>query len=253
MTAQEFDVVVVGSGGAGMVAALAAAHRGLSTIVIEKAAHYGGSTARSGGGVWIPNNEILQARRRQGHGASGPHVSARNHRRRRRSAADRHLPRAWPRDAVVRAEALAAEDVLGAAIRRLLPRSPGWSGRRTFHRAKAVQRQKARSRPARAGTAVRQGPAQRRCDATGLRAAEPAQASSTRRAAQPQSGRTHDVGEGDRTTPCRHGTRSDRAAPDRSPKGRCTGTTQHRADRPLRRGRGSPRRLCSGHRTVGSR
>ena len=60
MTAQEFDVVVVGSGGAGMVAALAAAHRGLSTIVIEKAAHYGGSTARSGGGVWIPNNEILQ-------------------------------------------------------------------------------------------------------------------------------------------------------------------------------------------------
>ena len=59
MTAQEFDVVVVGSGGAGMVAALAAAHRGLSTIVIEKAAHYGGSTARSGGGVWIPNNEVL--------------------------------------------------------------------------------------------------------------------------------------------------------------------------------------------------
>ena len=67
MTAQEeFDVVVVGSGGAGMVAALAAAHRGLSTIVIEKAAHYGGSTARSGGGVWIPNNEVLE---RDGHAA----------------------------------------------------------------------------------------------------------------------------------------------------------------------------------------
>ncbi len=60
MTAQEFDVVVVGSGGAGMVAALAAAHRGLKTIVIEKAGHYGGSTARSGGGVWIPNNEVLK-------------------------------------------------------------------------------------------------------------------------------------------------------------------------------------------------
>jgi 3-oxosteroid 1-dehydrogenase len=60
MAAQEYDVVVVGSGGAGMVAALAAAHQGLSTIVLEKAAHYGGSTARSGGGVWIPNNEILQ-------------------------------------------------------------------------------------------------------------------------------------------------------------------------------------------------
>lgn len=60
MPEQEYDVVVVGSGGAGMVAALTAAHHGLSTIVIEKAAHYGGSTARSGGGVWIPNNEVLQ-------------------------------------------------------------------------------------------------------------------------------------------------------------------------------------------------
>ncbi len=60
MTEQEYDVVVVGSGAAGMVAALTAAHQGLSTVVVEKAPHYGGSTARSGGGVWIPNNEILQ-------------------------------------------------------------------------------------------------------------------------------------------------------------------------------------------------
>jgi 3-oxosteroid 1-dehydrogenase len=60
MTGQEFDVVVVGSGGAGMVAALTAARKGLSTVVVEKAPHYGGSTARSGGGVWIPNNEILR-------------------------------------------------------------------------------------------------------------------------------------------------------------------------------------------------
>ncbi len=43
-----------------MVAALTAAHQGLSTVVVEKAPHYGGSTARSGGGVWIPNNEILK-------------------------------------------------------------------------------------------------------------------------------------------------------------------------------------------------
>lgn len=63
MTGQEygvFDVVVVGSGGAGMVAALTAAHQGLSTVVVEKAPHYGGSTARSGGGVWIPNNRVLK-------------------------------------------------------------------------------------------------------------------------------------------------------------------------------------------------
>src|SRR5690606_12186248 len=36
------------------------AHQGLSTVVVEKAPHYGGSTARSGGGVWIPNNEVLK-------------------------------------------------------------------------------------------------------------------------------------------------------------------------------------------------
>jgi len=57
---EEFDVVVVGSGGAGMVAALAAAHHGLSVVVLEKAAVYGGSTARSGGGLWMPGNEVLE-------------------------------------------------------------------------------------------------------------------------------------------------------------------------------------------------
>ncbi|MCU1687687.1 MAG: 3-ketosteroid-delta-dehydrogenase [Amycolatopsis sp.] len=55
------DVVVVGSGAAGMTAALAAADRGLDVLVVEKAARFGGSTARSGGGVWIPNNEALVA------------------------------------------------------------------------------------------------------------------------------------------------------------------------------------------------
>ncbi|MFF0541858.1 3-oxosteroid 1-dehydrogenase [Nocardia thailandica] len=61
MSDREYDVVVVGSGAAGMTAALTAAHRGLSVVVLEKAAHYGGSTARSGGGVWIPGNKALLA------------------------------------------------------------------------------------------------------------------------------------------------------------------------------------------------
>ena len=46
MSTNQYDVVVVGSGAAGMVAALTAAHQGLSTVVVEKAPHYGGSTAR---------------------------------------------------------------------------------------------------------------------------------------------------------------------------------------------------------------
>ena len=57
----EVDVVVAGSGAAGMMAALTAAHLGLSALVIEKAGCFGGSTARSGGGIWAPGNSVLRA------------------------------------------------------------------------------------------------------------------------------------------------------------------------------------------------
>lgn len=57
----QFDFVVVGSGGGGMTAALTAADSGLSTVVVEKAAMYGGTTGISGGGIWIPNNPTLRA------------------------------------------------------------------------------------------------------------------------------------------------------------------------------------------------
>ncbi|HSV41299.1 MAG TPA: 3-oxosteroid 1-dehydrogenase [Nocardioidaceae bacterium] len=55
------DVLVVGAGGAGMTAALAAADQGLETLLIEKSEYFGGNTARSGGGVWVPGNYALKA------------------------------------------------------------------------------------------------------------------------------------------------------------------------------------------------
>jgi len=56
-----YDVVVVGSGAAGMTAALRAAKRGLRVVVIEKAPTFGGSAARSGAGIWLPNNSVILA------------------------------------------------------------------------------------------------------------------------------------------------------------------------------------------------
>jgi 3-oxosteroid 1-dehydrogenase len=56
----EFDVVVVGSGAGGMLAALRAHDKGLRVLMIEKAAVYGGTSAISGGGIWIPNNSYAK-------------------------------------------------------------------------------------------------------------------------------------------------------------------------------------------------
>lgn len=58
---QEFDVIVAGSGAGGMTAALCCRQLGLSAVVLEKSDRYGGTTAVSGGGVWIPCNEQMAA------------------------------------------------------------------------------------------------------------------------------------------------------------------------------------------------
>jgi 3-oxosteroid 1-dehydrogenase len=52
-------VVIVGSGAGGMVTALTAKAHGLSTVIIEKSRYWGGSSARSGGGAWVPNAPAL--------------------------------------------------------------------------------------------------------------------------------------------------------------------------------------------------
>ena len=58
------DVLVIGSGGGGMTAALTADAAGLDTLVVEKSPRFGGSTALSGGGIWVPG---APSQRRQGH------------------------------------------------------------------------------------------------------------------------------------------------------------------------------------------
>jgi len=54
-----YDLVVVGAG-TGMLAALTAAEDGLSVLIVEKSQYFGGSTALSGGGFWIPGNSLLR-------------------------------------------------------------------------------------------------------------------------------------------------------------------------------------------------
>src|SRR5215467_13432425 len=55
-TPNEMDVVVVGSGAAGLVCALVAAVGGLRVLVVEKSEKLGGTSAMSGGAVWVPGN-----------------------------------------------------------------------------------------------------------------------------------------------------------------------------------------------------
>ena len=53
-------IIVVGSGSAGMVAAIAAKEAGLDPVVLESNNKVGGSSAMSGGGMWIPNNPLMK-------------------------------------------------------------------------------------------------------------------------------------------------------------------------------------------------
>lgn len=57
---REVDVLVAGSGAAGMTAAVTAADLGLSVLVAESTERWGGTTMRSGGGLWLPDNPVMR-------------------------------------------------------------------------------------------------------------------------------------------------------------------------------------------------
>ncbi|MDZ7861334.1 FAD-dependent oxidoreductase [Acidovorax sp.] len=54
------DVLVVGTGASGMATAITAASQGLKVLVVEKEARFGGTTARSGGWLWIPGTSLAK-------------------------------------------------------------------------------------------------------------------------------------------------------------------------------------------------
>ncbi|WP_255351663.1 FAD-binding protein [Novosphingobium sp. ST904] len=56
---ESFDWVVVGSGAGSMASALLMKQAGKSVLILEKAPWVGGTTAKSGGVMWIPNNRFM--------------------------------------------------------------------------------------------------------------------------------------------------------------------------------------------------
>jgi 3-oxosteroid 1-dehydrogenase len=57
---KEVDILVVGSGAGGLLAGLVAAHNRADVLIVEKANLWGGTSATSGGGIWIPGSDVAK-------------------------------------------------------------------------------------------------------------------------------------------------------------------------------------------------
>lgn len=60
MRDHDIDTIVIGSGGAGLLAACRAADGGRRVLVLERTPVLGGTTAVSGGMVWVPNSSVMR-------------------------------------------------------------------------------------------------------------------------------------------------------------------------------------------------
>lgn len=57
---KEVDILVVGSGAGGLLAALVGSHNRADVLIVEKAELWGGTSATSGGGIWIPGSDVAR-------------------------------------------------------------------------------------------------------------------------------------------------------------------------------------------------
>src|SRR5580704_8224309 len=126
-----YDVVVIGAGAGGMTAAAVAASEGLSVLLIEKTEFVGGTTAWSGGMVWIPANAHMKQ-------AGMPD-------RLSDAAASLASTVPEPENAGMREAFLArGPAAAGEDLSRLLSGTAGSHGRRPRARARQLRRQEAR-------------------------------------------------------------------------------------------------------------
>ena len=57
---KEVDILVIGSGAGGLMSALVGAHNHADVLIVEKADRWGGTSATSGGGIWIPGSDVAK-------------------------------------------------------------------------------------------------------------------------------------------------------------------------------------------------